>query len=333
MHDPTDDGSGPPDRPATDSEIDRHVAGAERYFERAKAHPEAIRQDQERSIELLSAQQSIGREDFQNRVAASGALARLARENPASLEVFLPVLADELRRETDSGGSHDASETQEPVRTVRANLVETVSRIIVDNPKTDVGEDTLTDFVGAVATDLDDGVLRVATRALFICADNRAGELASVVELLHELLTYPDVAVQAWAAGMVGRAATTHPDAFAGVAVDLRRLLTHEDSTVQQNALEALAAFVGTRPDVVAPAADTLRHLLEHDEVGIQHNAAGVLYVLAEHQPMAAIQAVDELRDLRNHDDDAVRRISTATIARLAQGRPDAPTGSKSEKP
>jgi hypothetical protein len=309
------------------------VAAAERYFERAKTHPEAVRQERERIIELLSAQESTGWEELQLRVAASGTLARLARDDSASLAEFLPVVADELRRETDSGGSHDASADLEPVRTVRANLVETISRTIIDNPKTDVGANTFTDFVEAVATDLEDRTLRVATRALFICADERAGELASVAELLHELLTYPDVAVQAWASGIVGRVAATHPDAVAGVAVDLRRCLSHEDNTVQHNALEALAAFVGTRPDVVAPAADTLRHLLEHDEVGIQHNAAGVLYVLAEHQPMAVIQAGEELRYLRDHKENAVRRIATATLARLAQSRQDPATGSKPENP
>lgn len=332
MHDPTDGGSGPPDRPSQDTEIDRRVAETERYFERAKARPEAVRQELERIVELLSAQQSTGREESQHRVAATGALVRLARKNPASLDEFLPLLVDELRRETDSGGSHDGSENREPASTVRANLVEAVSRLIIDNPKTDVGEETFTDFVGAVATDLDDGTLRVASRALFLCADNRAGELASVAELLNELLTYPDVAVQAWASGMVGRVAATHPDAVAGAAADLRRLLTHEDSTPQHNALEALAAFVGTRPEVVAPAAETLRHLLEHDEVAIQHNAAGVLYVLAEHRPMAVVGSVGELRNLREHDDDAVRRIATATLARVAQVRPDATTGSKPEK-
>ena len=318
MHDPTDDDSEAPDRPTSGTGTDRHLAEAERCFERAKAHPEAVRQERERIIELLSAQQTAGREEFQQRVAASGALARVARENPASLEEFLPVLVDELRRVTDAGGSHDVSENLEPVRTVRANLVETVSRIVIDNPVPEIGEDPFTEFVGCVATDLDDAVLRVATRAMFATADDRPRELAFAAELLEELLTFPDVAVQAWAAGTVGRVAASHPDAVASVVVDLRRLLAHEDSTVQHNALEALAAFVGTRPDVVAPAGDTLRPLLEHDEVAIQHNAAGVLYVLADHQPRAVIQSVEELRDLRDHDDDAVRRIATATLARLA---------------
>jgi len=158
MHDPTDDGSGPPDRP---TEIDRHVAEAKRYYERAKAHPEAVRQEQERIIELLSVQRSNGREELQHRVAASGALVMLARQNPASLEKFLPILVDELRGETDLGDSHDVSENREPEQTVRANLVETVSRLIIDSRKTDIGQSTFTDFVGTVATDLDDVINRL----------------------------------------------------------------------------------------------------------------------------------------------------------------------------
>ena len=332
MHGPMDDGSWLPNRTATETGIDRHVAEAERHPERADEGPKAARQERERIIELLAARRSTGREELQRRRTTSGALARLAREDPASVEEFLSVLVDELRRETESGVSHEATEDRERSRTVRANLVETVSRLVIDSTETTLGQEAFADFVGAVATDLDDGTLRVATRALFASADERSGELAMAAELLDDLLTYPDVAVQAWAVATVGRVAATHPDAMAATAVDLRRLLTHEDSTVQHNAVEALAAFVGTRPDVVAPAAGTLCHLLEHDEVAVQHNAAGVLYVLAGHQPEAVIQAVEELRDLRAHDDEAVKRVATATLARLARDRPDAVTDSKPEK-
>ena len=313
MPDPTDDSSGRPDCPATDAEIDRHAAEAERV------------------IELLSARRSTGQTDLDQRVAASGTLARLAQVDPATVEEFLSVLVEELRRETDSGGSDEARDSREKLQTVRANLIETVSHLIINTSETTVGQEGFTAFLGAVSTTLDDGTLRVATHALFASADERARELATVADLLDELLTYPDVVVQTWIAGTVGRVAAAYPDAVAATAVNLRRLLTHEHSTVQHNAVEALATMVGSRPDVVVPAADTLRGLLNHEEVALQHNAAGLLYVLAEHQPEAVTPAVEELQNLRTHDDDAVRRIATATLARLADERLDATTDSKSK--
>ena len=312
MPDPTDDSSGRPDCPATDAEIDRHAAEAERV------------------IELLSTRRSTGQTDLEQRVAASCTLARLAQVDPATVEEFLLVVVEELRRETDSGGSDEARD-REKLQTVRANLIETVSHLLINTSETTVGQEGFTAFLGAVSTTLDDETLRVATHALFASADERARELATVADRLDELLTYPDVVVQTWIAGTVGRVAAAYPDAVAATAVNLRRLLTHEHSTVQHNAVEALATMVGSRPDVVVPAADTLRGLLNHEEVALQHNAAGLLYVLVEHQPEAVTPAVEELQNLRTHDDDAVRRIATATLARLADERLDATTDSKSK--
>lgn len=260
----------------------------------------------------------------------------MARDDPAPLEGFLPVLteqlrlaAEELRREADSGVPDEAPERRVRLRSIRANLVEAVSRVIIRTSGTAIEREAFTDFVAAVTTDLDEGTLRVAARALFVSAAARSRELASAAELLDELLVYPDAVVQAWAAGAVGRVATNHPDAIAASAVDLRRLLTHQDGTVQHNAVEALAALVGPRPYVVAPAADTLRDLLYHEEVAIQHNAAGVLYVLAEHRLEAVMPAVEALRDLRDHDEEAVSRVAIATLARLARERPGDASGSK----
>jgi len=331
MHDPTDDGLGQSDRSAADTGIDRPVTEAKRYVERADERPEGVCPDLERTIELLVARHSTGRPELEQRVVASGAVARVAESDPASLAGFLPELVEQLRRETASGGSAEAPETRDMKQTVRANLVETVSHLISNTSETTVGQDAFTDFVGAVSTDLDDGTLRVATKALFMSADERAEELATVAELLDELLTYPDGVIQAWAAGTVGRVAATHPDAVAATAVNLRRLLTHEQSTVQHNAVEALARLVGPRPDVVGRAAGPVRNLLDHEDVAIQYNAAGVLCVLAERQPEAVVPAVMTLQKLRSHDDDAVRRIATITLAQLARERPDAATDSKSE--
>lgn len=319
MSDPHDGGSEPPDGPSADRGIDRSVAEAKRYLERADAPPEGVRQERARVVELLTAPRSTRPSELDKRVTASGALARLARVDPASLQEFLPALVEELRRETDSAVSCAAREHRVQSRTIRANLVETVSRTIIDASEETVGKDAFGDFVRAVATDLDERTLRVAAQALFDSAGERPTELASAAGLLDELLAYPDRVVRAWAAGTVGRVAASHPDAVATTGASLRRLLTHDDSAVQHNTVEALAAFVGTRPDVVAPAADTLQDLLDHDEVAIQHNAVGVLYVLAEHRPEAVIPAVEVLQDLRDHHDETIKRIATGTLARLAQ--------------
>ena len=331
MHDQTDEDSGRPAGTATDDGIDRDGAEAERSFGRAEEHPGAGRQELERIVDVLTARQGTGREDREHRVAASSVLASTARVDSAALEAFLPAVVEALRRETEPAVTDGPPENQAKAGTVRANLVETVSNVIVETSGTAVGKESFTDFVAAVTTDLEAETLRLATQALFASADHRAGELASAVTLLDELLTYPDDGVQAWAAGTVGRVAATHPNAVADTAVDLRRLLSHEDGTVQHNSLEALAAFVGTRPDVVVPAAGTLRDLLEHEEVAIRHNAAGILYVLAEHQPGAVRPAAGELRTLRDHHNDAIGRIATATLARLAREREGAATDSNHE--
>lgn len=338
MSNHTDDGSGLPDRPAVDAGYDRSEADAQRTSPRSAELGGGDGRAKNRVIELLSAGESTGRNGLERRVAASGTVAKLAHDEPASLEAFLPVLAEELRqeaeelrRETDADIADEAPENRVGARAVRANLVETVSRLLVGTSGTTAEREAFTDFVESLDTGMEDRTLRVATRALFASANERAPELASAAGLLDELLTYPDEAVLAWAAGTVGRVAATHPEAVAATAPDLRRLLTHEDSTVQHNAVEALAAFVVSHPDSVAPAADALRDLLDHEEVTIQHNAAGVLYVLAEHRPEAVMPAVEEFRHLRDHDDEAVRRIATATLARFAEDRPEAPTDSTPE--
>lgn len=266
-------------------------------------------------------------------MAASGALASLSQDNPATLEEFLPVVIQELRRETESGVTDEAPEIRAKKRAVRANLIETVSHLIITASETTVEREGFVDFVGAVDTELDDKALRVTTQALFTSANERSRELAAITELLDELLMYPDVVVQAWTAGTVGGIAASHPNAIAATALNLRQFLTHEDSAVKHNTIEALAAFVGPRPDVVVPTIEMLRDLLNHEEVSIQQNAAGVLYMLAKPRPDAVIPALEELQHLRTHDDEAVRQTASATFAQLAQERPAVVTNSELEQP
>lgn len=339
MPDPADDGSGLPDQSATGTTSDRPVPQADRITGQTLERMEDCDRARERIIELLTARNSTGRNELERRAVASDTLAKLAREDPTTLDEFLPVLAEqlrlaaeELRREADCGASSEAPDTRVALRSIRANLVETVSRLIIDTPELAVEREAFIDYVGAVTTDLDDRTLRLATRALFVSANERPEELASAAELLDEFLTYPDTVVQALGSGVVGRVAATRPDAVAASAANLRALLAHENSTVQHNAVEALAALVGSRPDTVAPVADALRNLLDHEEVAIQHNAAGVLYVLAEHHPDAVMPAIDEFRQLREHEDETVRRIAAATLARLAGNGPGATGNSKPER-
>lgn len=319
-----DDGSEVADRPSDDTRADRPAAEAKRYLRRAAEQPEDAHRVQARLIELLSAEKSTGRNELERRAAASGALAKLAHNSPASLEAFLPELVEELRRETDREMSDGDPESRVISRTVRDRLVQTIAHIIVNTPGTTVEKEAFDDFVRSVTTDLDDRTLRVATQALFASADERSGVLASSTELLGELVAYPDAVIQAWGAGTIGRVAAEYPDEVAATVADLRRLLTHDDATVQHNAVEALAALVVPRPDTVAPAAGVLRPLLAHEEVAIQHNAAGVLGRLAEVHPDAVIPAVEDLQDLLDHDDEAVRHIATSALARLAREHPDA---------
>lgn len=324
--DSNNEGSEVADRPFDDTRPDRPAAEARQYLQRASEQPEGVREERARLIELLSPKGSSAsaQRELERRAAASGALAKLARDDPTSLEKFLPALVEELRKETGRELSDEESKTLSASRTIRNHLVWTISCIIVNKPETATEFDAFADFVGAVTTDLDNRALQVTTKALFASADERSGNLASATELLSELLTSPDEAIQAWSAGTVGRVAEEHPDAVASTADNLRCLLTQDDETVQHNAVEALAALVRPRPDIVVPAADALRNLLDHDEVAIQHNAAGVLGWLAKDYPDAVIPAVEDLFELRGHDDEAVQQIATGALTRLAHERPEA---------
>lgn len=128
--------------------------------------------------------QSTSPEQPEQRVAASGALARLAQVDPATLNECLPVLVEELRRQTDLASSFEARENHAKSRTIRANLVEMVSHLIIKTSETAIGKEAFNDFVRAVTIDIDEGMLRVATRALFASVDEGSRELASVAELL-----------------------------------------------------------------------------------------------------------------------------------------------------
>lgn len=321
---PDDDDPDGPAQPSDDRRTARPTAEVIRYRRRAAERPGEVREERDRIVELLSAGRSTGLDQLKQRAAASAALATLAQDDPGSLEAVLPELVGELRRETDRKRSDAALEHRVISRTVSTRLVRTIARIVVASPHPPFGRDAVADFVGAVTTDLDTTSIRVATNAVFVCADDHPGALASAAELLGELLGFPDAVVQAWSAATVGRVAAEHPDAMAATAASLRRLLTHDDGTVRHNALEALAALVGPRPDVVAPAAAELRGLLDHDDVAIQHNAAGVLGHLAGEYPDAVLPAADALRELSDHDDVAVRRVATHALARLATRRPEA---------
>lgn len=317
-----DNGSEVTNRPSDDTQADRPAAEAKRYLRRAFEQPEDAHREQVRPIELLSVERSTGRDGLAQRAAASSALAKLTYDTPASLEAFLPKLVEELRLETNREMSNEDRESLVVSRTVRDRLVWTIAYMIVNKPGTTVEKETFDDFVRSVTTDLDDRTLRVATQAMFASAAERSWVLASVAELLDELLAYPDTVVQAWGAGTVGRVAAEHPDEVAVTTANLRRLLTHDDTTVQHNAVEALAALVVSRPDTVLPAAGDLRALLAHEDVAIQHNAAGVFGRLAEVHPDAVIPAVEDLQDLRDHEDESVRRIATSAVTRLAREYP-----------
>jgi len=322
--DPNDDGSEVADRTPDETQKTRPTAEAKRYRRRAVEQPTDVREEQERLIELLSAGKPTERNDLECSAAASGALVQLARDDPASLREFLPVLIEELRRETEREIAPGSPENRDVSRTVRDRLVRAIASILVDTSETAVEGEAFADFAGAVTTDLEDRTVRAATKAFFASATERSRVLASNAQLQDELLTHPDAVVRAWSVATVGRVAAEHPDAVAGTARTLRELLTSDDTTVQHNAVEALAVLAGPRPDTVVPAVEDLGTLLAHEDVAIQHNAAGVLGRLANEYPDTVMQAVEELGDLRDHDDEAVRRIATGALARLAEERPEA---------
>lgn len=321
--DSNDGDSAVEDRPADEKQPNRPKAEARRDVRRAVERPTGVREEQGRLVELLSERTSAERNDLERSVAASVALEKLARDDRASLKAFLPVLIDELRRETEREIGPDRPEIRDRSRTIRDRLVRTIASVLLETPDTAVDGDAFADFAEAVTTDLEDSTLRAATKAFFASANERSSELASNARLQDELLTYPDAVVRAWSVATVGRVATDQPDAVAASAPELRRLLTGDNTTVQHNAVEALAVLAGPHPDTVAPAVADLRGLLAHENVAIQHNAAGVLGRLAAEHPETVIPAAAELQSLRTHDDEAVRRIATGALARLAEERPE----------
>lgn len=308
-------------------EVGERLAGeATRYLREALDESGEDIEDEERVVELLSAEipsESVERE-LDRRAAASGALAAVAGDDPTRLADQLPVLADELRLELERTTPDGMPDRRDSSRAIQDHLVSSIAHVIASDPTTVAGTDGFSTFLDALTDCLTDGTLRVAAKALFARADERPESLASAAGSIEELLAYPDIVVQAWSAGTLGRVAEEHPDAVAPTAGGLRGLLDHDDDTVQHNAVEALGVLVRTRPDAVVPAADALRTLLGHERAGIAHNTAGVLGQLAETHPDAVVPAIDELRDLCKHDDKAVRRIATGALARLAQERPEA---------
>lgn len=315
-----------PDESSTDRAGARLTAEAYQYLKIATERPDRTIDDHDRVIELLSMEvpsESVARE-LERRAAASGALAAIARDNPARLAGRFSVLADELRLELDRTITDEDSELRDRSRAIRDQLVSAMAHVIANDPTTAPATDGLATFVNFLIEGLTDETVRTAVKALFACANERGEELAHTTEPLAELLGYPDDTVQALTAGILGQVAEDAPDAVASTAGGLRDLLDHESKTVQHNTVEALGTLVRERPETVVPAADTLRELLSHGDVAIQHNAAGVLGSLAKTHPEAVTPAIEDLRELCTHEDAAVRRIATGALARLAQERPEA---------
>jgi hypothetical protein len=302
---------------------DRPAVEAKCYLESAAERLEDLRNERARLVELLLVEGSTGRARLKRRAAASGALANLARADPASLEPFVPELVAELRREIERDVEGADAERTATARTVRDRLVGTLARVLADSPGT-ADRSVAAAFARAVTADLETATLRVATRATFVLADRHPEVLASSADRLGALLAVPDPVVRAWAAGTVGRVARERPDAVAPVAADLRRLLEHEDDAVRHNAVEALATLARDRPDAVAPAGDRLHELLDHDDVAIQHNVTGTLGALAPTHPEVVVPAVETIAGLTHHDEQAVRNVAKGTLAQLARERSDA---------
>lgn len=262
-------------------------------------------------------------EQVHRRVAAGRALAALAHESPGSVAEFLPEVGAAIRRESGNTIRECDVEPTDAAWILRATLIRTVGRVIVESPGVAEESDAFSAFLGAITCEFDDRTLRVATKALFVSAHSRAAALAAATDLLAELLGYPDTGVPTWAAGTVGRLAETRPDEVAAIAPALRRLLAHEDTAVQHNAVEALAVLARHRSECVAPAGGALRELLVHDETAIQYNAAGVLGYLAATHPAAVRPAIEDLHSLLDHDNDAVDRMARSALLRLELTEPD----------
>lgn len=294
---------------------------AERYARMAATQPTCVEGEEGRIVELLRTESGSIEERLDRRAAASIALARLADEAVDTVGVHVELLIEELRTERTRDLSSASAHLQAGSRTVTDNLVRTIGLAIGERPGIVADIENTDEYIDSISTDLEPETLRIATKALFASA-SELQHPAEAVELLGELLTYPDEAVQAWAAGTFGRLAGEDPDAVAPIADELRALLDRDAEPVQHNAVEALGALVGERPDAVVPAAAALRELLGHEETAIQHNAAGVLGRLAESHPDAVINAAGELDRLRDHDDEAVRRVAAAALARLVDEPP-----------
>lgn len=295
------------------------IAEAERYAREAAEQPASVTGNQRRIIELLCTQvtSESTEERLERRAAATSALVRLAEEDVGTVENHVDALVDELRTER----AREIPAKRPGVRAVSLevtnDLARTIGLVITEQPSAAHEIEGISAYIRSIATDLETDTLRTATEALFASASELQHK-AAAVEILGELLAYPDDVVQAWSAGALGRLAETDPDIVAPVADDLRDLLDRDAEIVQHNAVEAFGALVSERPDVVVPAAPLLRDLLDHDEVAIQHNAAGILGRLAATHPDVVLPAVDALERLCDHDDEAVRKIAAATLTRLA---------------
>lgn len=260
------------------------------------------------------------RQRLERRVAASAALADVARAEPASLREHLPVLLEELRRTGATAPDATAGDNE---GRLQANLVRCLAHVVAADPGALARRDAVADVCASVTADLDDGTVQVAAETLFAAAGECPAALGPAVDALGDLVAHPDAAVQAWSAGALGRLAGEHPDAVAAAAPALHDLLDHGDPAVQHNAVEALGHLVQVRPDPVAAATPELRALLDHDDTAVQHNAAGVLGHLVDDHPEAVAPAADRLRALCDHDEAAVRRVASGVLVRLADARPD----------
>lgn len=305
-------------QPGADSVERPLLAETERYAKSATEQPASVTGNQRRIIELLSMEvtsESV-EERVKRRAAASTALARLANDDVGTVRDHVDILIEELRTERTREIPSEGPKMQAVSQEITNNLVRTIGLVITEQPHVVAEIEDSSEYIHSISMELETDTLRIATEALFAGASEL--QLPAAVEILGELLTYPDEVVQAWSAGALGRLAEEDPDVVASVADDLRALLDQDEKTVQHNAVEAFGALVSERPDVVVPAAATLRDLLDHDEVAIQHNAAGILGRLVETHPDAVLPAVDALKRLCDHDDEAVRKIAAATLTRLA---------------
>lgn len=302
-----------------DSEAHPLTTEAERYARLAAEQPASLEGKQNRIVELLNTEAASAstEERLHRRAAASTALTRLADEDVGTIMDHVDTLVDELRTERTREMPSEGPQMQTVSREVMDNLVRTLGLVITEQPHVVAEIEDSAEFIHSISPDLETETLRIATEALFASA-SALQHPSAAVEILGELLTYPDEVVQAWSAGALGQLAEENPNTVAAVADDLRALLDQDAETVQHNAVEALGALVRERPDVVVPAAPALRDLLDHTAVAIQHNAAGVLGRLAERHPEVVLPAVDAFKRLCDHDDEAVRNVAAATLTRLA---------------